>query len=83
MLYLPGDDLGLNLRRNKDFAAVTAASFEPLGARTNYGAEAANKRAVAAVERILDRWDVMAPLLSGESYARLTRRLDTLSLVRS
>jgi serine/threonine-protein kinase HipA len=82
VLYLPGDDLGMNLDRNKNFAEVTAASFATAGTRSGYGAENARKRAGAAVERIVDRWPLLADFLPHKSFRVLTDRLGQLGLTR-
>lgn len=82
VLYVANDNLGLNLRKSKDFAAIRAESFDVLGERSGYGAEPARKRAQAAVSRVLDRWPILAPLLKQESFKRLTDRLNTLQLVK-
>jgi serine/threonine-protein kinase HipA len=82
VLYIPDDDLGLNLHRHKDFDLVTSASFEALGARSGYGAQPAKDRAKSAAARVLDRWDLLKDYLTDESYARLTARAQALKLSR-
>jgi hypothetical protein len=64
VLYLPDDNLGLNLARSKSFSDVTLDSFDSIGARSGYGVEAARGRAAAAVERVMDQFDVMTDYLS-------------------
>jgi serine/threonine-protein kinase HipA len=81
VLYIPNDGLGLNLRRSKQFAAVTAKGFEVLGARSGYGSELAKKRAKSAVEKVLDQWPTLEQFLKKESFQRLSDRLKTLQLV--
>lgn len=82
VLYVPDDDLGLNLNRSKQFEAVTADSFDLLGARSGYGAEAARKRARSAVDRIMDSWPVLKDLLAAQQFERLDARLGGLGLAR-
>lgn len=81
VLYIPNDDLGMNLRKSRQFAAVTAESFEALGERSGYGAELAKKRARSAVEKVLDQWPVLEQFLKKERFKRLSDRLKTLHLV--
>ena len=80
VLYIPDDDLGLNLHRHKEFDLVTSASFAALGARSGYGAQPAMDRAKSAAARVLDRWDLLKDYLTGENYARLTARVQALKL---
>lgn len=82
VLYIPGDDLGLNLRRSKRFEAVAPQSFGVLGVRTGFGSSEARLRTISAVERILDQWTILESYLSTDKYAQLTRRLDSLQLVK-
>lgn len=63
ILFVPNDDLGLNLNRSKDFSAVTAASFRPLGERSGFGADNAEKAASDAVERIMSNWPILRDAL--------------------
>lgn len=81
VLYIPDDDLGLNLRRSKRFDAVTAKSFEILGERSGYGAERARKKAESAVEKILDHWYILETFLRRQDFTVLSERLVTLQLV--
>lgn len=83
VLYLPADDLGLNLNRSKAFEAVVPESFDRLAARTGYGVEAARQRARDAVERIVEQWRTMSDHLGAEAFHRLSVRRDELALVTS
>lgn len=81
-LYIPDDDLGLNLRRSKRFETVAPQSFDILGVRTGFGSSEARIRAISAVERILDHWTLLKNYFSTDKYDQLTRRLDSLQLVK-
>ncbi|QHC57527.1 type II toxin-antitoxin system HipA family toxin [Rathayibacter sp. VKM Ac-2760] len=83
VLFIPGDNLGLNLDGQKDFRAVTARSFEKLGSVTGLGAVQARARALEAVERVLSGWTAIKDLLKNEHWQRLNERLPTLSLLKS
>lgn len=83
VLYIPQDDLGLNLAHAKDFAGVTPESFDSLGMRSGYGADAARRRAQDAATKILDEWPTLRDYLRAEDYRRLTDRLTTLRLTKS
>jgi len=82
VLYMQGDDLGLNLNATKRFEAVVPASFERLGERAGYGAARAKHRAAEAVERIMSAWGILADLLPREQSSALTTRLRGLPLAR-
>ncbi len=82
VLYIPDDDLGLNLRKSKQFATITPESFDVLGERSGYGVAPARKRAQTAVSKVLDRWSILEPFLRKASFERLTDRLSTLQLVK-
>ncbi|MCK9893296.1 type II toxin-antitoxin system HipA family toxin [Frankia sp. AgB32] len=81
VLYMPADDLGLNLNGSKAFEAVTSTSFDAIGRRTNYGVSAARARAHDATQRMLANWSVLGDFLSADALVTLTRRLGTLGLV--
>jgi len=83
VLYLPQDDLGLNLNGSKEFAAITNASFERLGGVSGYGYMEARSRAAAMVQRVLDSWIALKDLLPSEQFQRLDSRLAKLRLVIS
>lgn len=83
VLYLPGDDLGLNLGGSKAFNDVVPESFDRLGARTEFGVGAARQRVREAVERITDQWQVLAEFMSADAYRQLSSRRDELSILRT
>lgn len=80
VLYVGGDDLGLNLDRSKRFEDVSTASFRRMGRITGYGEERAERRAASAVERVLDSWSALEDALPGRHYRELSRRLRSLPL---
>jgi hypothetical protein len=81
VLYVRGDNLGLRLGGNKELESVTAAPFDRLARRTEYGVEAARKRVTDAVDRIMTNWPVMRSHLTRESFGRLTDRHGSLALL--
>jgi serine/threonine-protein kinase HipA len=83
VLYIPDDDLGLNLNGTKEFTAITAQSFDRMGGVTGYGYLAARERAGSTVDRILDNWGSMRELLDRTQFEFLDSRLSTLELVRN
>jgi serine/threonine-protein kinase HipA len=82
VLYLPGDDLGLNLRGSKAFHDVVPESFDRLGERAEFGVDRARQRVRDAVERITDQWHVLAEHLSAEEFQQLSVRRDELPILR-
>ena len=83
VLYIPGDNLGLNLNGTKLFSEITANSFERLGERSGFGSAEARARAEHAVERAMDSWPLVGELLPREQSKILTERLESLPLVKS
>lgn len=83
VLYLPGDDLGLNLNRSKAFEDVVPESFDRMAVRTGFGVDAARQRARDAVERIAEHWDTLSDHLSADGFHQLSARRDSLALVTS
>lgn len=83
VLFIPSDDLGLNLNGSKSFSAVTPASFRRLGDVTGIGAMRAEDRARSAVERIRDSWHVISESLSDAQIDVLSDRLAGLPLANS
>lgn len=81
VLYLPGDDLGLNLNKSKSFDDVVPESFDRLGARTGFGVDEARHRAREAAERINTHWHVLFDYLDADSYRRLSARRDKIALL--
>jgi len=82
VLYLPGDDLGLNLGGSKAFNAVVPESFDRLGERTEFGVGQARQRVREAVERITDHWQVLAEHLDADAFRQLSDRRDELPVLR-
>ncbi len=83
VLFMPGDDMGLNLRRSKSFEAVTAESFDALGRRSGFGVAEARLRAREAVDRILTNWSTLESYLTGDHFRYLTDRQKNLGLVEA
>jgi serine/threonine-protein kinase HipA len=81
VLYLPGDDLGLNLGKSKAFGDVVPKSFDRLGERTGFGVSQARQRAREAVERITDHWQVLVDHLDADAFRQLTDRRDGLPIL--
>ncbi|MEU4034452.1 type II toxin-antitoxin system HipA family toxin [Streptomyces collinus] len=82
VLYLPEDDLGPKLNGNKNFGAVSLSSFERLARRSFVEYDQVRSRVLSAVERIQGNWSLLKELLVADQYDRLTRRKDSLLLVR-
>lgn len=83
VLYIPEDDLGLNLNKVRRFSAVGSSHFADLGRRSGFGALEAVDRAKLAAEKVLSHWWILKDHLGKEAIAALDRRLETLSLVRT
>lgn len=81
VLYLPGDNLGLNLNKSKVFANVNVASFDKMGVRTGIGVSKAREYAKESVERVMVNWDSLAEGLSASNFKSLTDRLQTLNII--
>lgn len=81
LLYLPGDDLGLNLGGSKSFDDVVPERFDKVGSRTGYGVDRVRARVTDAVERITDHWHVLADHLDADMYRQLTARRDRLAVL--
>jgi serine/threonine-protein kinase HipA len=80
--YIPSDDMGLKLAGSRAFESVGIESFDVIGRRAGVGV--ANSRAWAkeAAERVLSNWTSMSDILSSSDYENITKRLETLNLVR-
>lgn len=83
VLYIAGDDLGLNLNKSKSFDDVVPESFDRLGARTHFGVGQARRQAQDAVERIVGQWGVLSDYLSADAFRRLSARRDKLPLLHT
>lgn len=81
VLFMPGDDLGLNLRESKSFEAVTVESFDILGRKSHFGVAEARQRAREAVDRTLTNWSALEPYLTWDNFRYLTNRRRSLALV--
>ncbi|WP_052711070.1 type II toxin-antitoxin system HipA family toxin [Pseudofrankia sp. DC12] len=81
VLYMPNDDLGLNLGGSKKFSDITAGSFDRIGSRTQFGVTESRRRVADAVSRVLDNWSVLRDHLAAEDLRRLTDRQATLALL--
>lgn len=82
VLYIPGDDLGLNLDGSRSFDDVTVASFDRLASRAGWTSSEIRQQVRQAVDRVIDAWPVLDSLLPDTASATLTRRRDLLPLVR-
>lgn len=83
VLYIPSDDMGLKLSGSREFESVKPRSFDLLAQRSDFGVGQARKRVIEAVEQIMAHWTVLRDYLTPENYEQLTRRRDTLPIVRT
>lgn len=81
VLYMPNDNLGLNLDRSKSFVDVTPASFDRMAARVGWQSDRARTRASTMVEKVVDSWPVLRELLSDGAYKRITQHRDSLKIL--
>jgi serine/threonine-protein kinase HipA len=81
VVFMSGDDMGLNLDKLKKFETVTLRSFDRLGRRTGFGEASARERAGEAVERILNSWSMLADYLNAEAMQFLDKRRKSLTLL--
>lgn len=81
VLYIAGDDLGLNLAGSRAFDGVTLASFDRLGERSGWDVGDARERARTATAQVVDAWPLLKDLLPSAAYVALTKRRDSLPLV--
>ncbi len=82
VLYMPSDDMGLNLSGSKIFENVRPSSFDLLAQRTGFDVQQARRRVGDAVERTLAHWSELRELLSSENFERLSNRLNDLQIVK-
>jgi serine/threonine-protein kinase HipA len=82
VLYMPSDDMGLNLSGSKIFENVHPGSFDLLAQRTDFGVQQARKRVSDAVERTLAYWSELGEVLSLENFERLNKRLSNLQVIK-
>ena len=82
VLYLPKDNLGLNLNGTKAFQAVELSSFDELGRRTGFGVSEARSQARSAVARVRANWRILAETLPKDQFVSLTQRLSDLPIAQ-
>lgn len=82
VLFIPEDNLGLNLGKTKKFSSISPLHFMDLGSRSGFGAPEAVGRAKLAVEKVLACWPLLQDHLDKDSFLRLSKRLKTLPLTR-
>lgn len=83
VLWIPNDDLGLNLNGSKSFEAVEVRSFERLATASGLDVSAVTDRVTTTVERVLDRWAAFVGGLRMDHARVLTERLQSLPLARA
>lgn len=83
VLFIPGDDLGLNLAGSTAFDAVGIPAFERLADRAGWDGTLGRARAADAAERVTNAWPVLGDHLPVESVKRLTARRDGLALAKA
>lgn len=83
VLWIPGDDLGLNLNGSKSFEAVEARSFDRLALASGLDVAVVAYRVASTAERILDQWADFVGGLSRNQARVLTERLQSLPLARA
>lgn len=81
VLYVAGENLGLNLRRSVEFADVRLDAFERLADKAGWDGAEGRRRAAEAVERVLGSWGVLGALLDADQLRRLTKHRDSLPLL--
>ena len=82
VLWIPNDDLGLNLNGSKSFEAVEVRSFERLAITSDLDVSAVTERVTTTVERVLYRWADFVGELRRDHARVLTERLQSLPLAR-
>ena len=82
VLYVGNDNLGMNLARSKRFDDVDLAAFARLADKSGWDPEVGRARAADAVQRVIEAWPVLDDHLPREAVERLTRRRDSLRLLR-
>lgn len=80
VLYVPSDDLGMNLARSKRFEDVTVRGLSRLSEKAGWSPDKGQRRATEAVERTVQAWPVLKEYLTEDAFSRLTRRRDALPL---
>ena len=82
VLWIPNDDLGLNLNGSKSPEAVEVRSFERLAMVSDLDVSAVTERVTTTVERVLYRWADFVGELRRDHARVLTERLQSLPLAR-
>lgn len=82
VLFIQGDNLGLNLDGSKSFETVDFSSFQRLGDVSGLGGHEAQERARSAAERVMEAWPDVEELVLREHFEILNSRLSTLRLLR-
>lgn len=82
VLYVAGDNLGLNLGGSKRFEDIDYTSFDELGRRTGFGVARARKQVSSGVDRVLSNWPILGDYLSKQNFSRLSSRLASLPLAK-
>jgi serine/threonine-protein kinase HipA len=83
VLYIPDDDLGPNLNGSKNFFLVNLESFDKIARRSGWETSAARTRVSDSVHRIANNWSILKEFMTHEQYLTLTKRRDSLPLLRS
>lgn len=81
VLFVAGDDLGLNLAGSKRFDQVRLNAFDRLADKAGWDGDG-RARAAAAVDRVVAAWSVLAEYLETAVVEKLTARRDSLPLLR-
>jgi len=78
VLYLPHDNLGLNLNGSRLFADVDLAAFGRLAEKAGWDGELGRERAGRAAQQVLAAWPILGEHLDRDIVHRLTERRDSL-----
>ncbi len=74
VLYMPDDNLGLNLNGSKSFADVDLNAFQRLADKAGWDGELGRRQARDAVDRVLEAWPVLVDNLPASAADKLTVR---------
>jgi serine/threonine-protein kinase HipA len=78
VLYMPDDNLGLNLNGSKSFSDVDLNAFQRLAEKAGWDGELGKQQARDAADRVFEAWPVFVDHLPASAADRLTERRDTL-----
>jgi serine/threonine-protein kinase HipA len=81
VLFMPGDDLGLNLADSRSFNDIRLKSFDHLLDRCDWSIEEGRGVIRDAIDRTIDAWALLADHLPSSAVDRLTVRRDALPLL--